>query len=71
MTTKKQGVLKSGFAPNNPAPLVPQDNSGRLFTAALLQAAQGKCDCPGCQILRQIATGLTSQLMTEVGDGGH
>lgn len=42
------------------------DHAGQLFTAALLQAAQGGCDCQVCQLLRQISQQLTSDLLQEV-----
>lgn len=52
--------------PRTQPPQPPVDHTGQMFTAALLQAAQGGCDCPVCRLLRQISQKLTSDLLQGV-----
>ncbi len=49
-------------------PTPPQvDGTGQLFTAALLAAAQGQCECDVCKLLRKVGTQLTAQLIGKEG----
>ena len=49
-------------------PTPPQvDGTGQLFTAALLIAAQGTCECEACKLLRKVGTQLTAQLIGKEG----